>query len=428
MDNMNIQTLPDQTEIAAALGIDERGRRRRWLKRGIWLAVVALVLAGGAWWYNNAQSTASTISYQTEVAGRSDLVIKVEATGKIQPTTQVDVSSEMSGVIRVVNVDNNSLVHKGDVLAELDTVKLRAQLDRANASLASAQAGVLTAKATVAETDRALERLSMLQQKGISSTQDLEAARAAHDRAAAGLTAAEADVAVAEADVKLQQTDVDKARILSPVDGIVLKRAAEPGQTVASSLQAPVLFTIAEDLRRMQVEANVDEADIGSVAVGQKASFTVDAYPGRDFPAVIQTIEFSPQTTDNVVTYTAILTVDNGDLALRPGMTATAEIVVRDIPGALTVPNAALRFELPKVQPSRGFSITSLFMPRFPRFERSSNKPAINGERTIYVLQKGEPRAMTVRTGASDGVMTEIVGGDLKEGDKVIVSSRQGAS
>ena len=231
---------------------------------------------------------------------------------------------------------------------------------------------------------------------------------------------------MAKADVSLQQADLEKTQILSPVDGIVLKRSAEPGQTVASSLQAPVLFTLAEDLTHMQLEANVDEADIGPLREGQDATFTVDAYPARDFPATVELVQYSPVISDNVVTYTAILTVNNSELLLRPGMTAAAQIVVRNIPKALEVPNAALRYEPPKAQDNRGFSLSSLFLPRMPRFTPSSNKAVVNGERVLYVLENGAPRAVSVKTGASDGQMTEIVSGDLKEADAVIVSSRPG--
>ena len=424
---MNIQTLPSQVEIEGALGLDSKSRRRSWLKRGLWLVLLAFLVVGGGWWYVQTASQTAAITYQTEVAKRTDLVVRVQATGKIQPTTEVDVSSEMSGVIRSVKVDNNSLVKKGDVLAELDSVKLNAQLERVKAALAAAQARVLTARATVTETDVALVRAITLQKKGISSTQDLEGARAANDRAAASLAAAEADVAVAEADVKLQAADVEKSRILSPVNGIVLKRAAEPGQTVASSLQAPILFTLAEDLRRMQVEANVDEADIGTVKTGQKATFTVDAYPGHSFPALIETIEYSPRITDNVVTYTAVLAVDNKELLLRPGMTATAQIVTAEIPQVLAVPNTALRYEPPKANGNQSFSITSLFMPRMPRFERSSNKAGVNGGRTLWVLDNGTPKQVTVKTGASDGTFTAIVSGDLVAGAEVITAAKPGA-
>ena len=397
------------------------------MRRGIWLLLLAAILTGAAWWYVQIAGQTAAITYQTETAKAADLVVRVQATGKVQPTTQVDVSSEMSGVIRSVNVDNNSLVKKGDVLAELDAVRLNAQLSRVEAALAAAEARLLDAKATKAQRDLGLERADALRKKGISAIQDLDAARADQSRAAAGVAAAQADIAVAKADVAMQQTDISRTRILSPVDGIVLKRSAEPGQTVASSLQAPVLFTLAEDLTRMRVEADIDEADIGAVKTGQQASFTVDAFAARSFPAVIQAIEYSPKVTDNVVTYTAILAVDNKDLLLRPGMTATAQVVTQEIPQVLVVPNAALRYEPPKANGNQGFSFTRLFMPRMPRFERSSNKAGANGERTLWILDNGAPKQVTVKTGASDGTYTEVVSGELAAGAEVITASKQAA-
>jgi HlyD family secretion protein len=241
------------------------------------------------------------------------------------------------------------------------------------------------------------------------------------------VTAAEADVAVARADLAMQETDIVKMRIVSPVNGIVLKRAAEPGQTVASSLQAPVLFTLAEDLTKMQLEADIDEADIGTVRTGQPASFTVDAYPGQPFPAAIEKIEYAPKVTENVVTYKAILSVDNSAMLLRPGMTATVQIVTQTVDGALTVPNAAFRYAPPKDEGSQGFSITNFFMPRMPRFEKAVNPPT-NGERTLWVLDNGTPKAVTVTTGASDGKFTAITSGDIAEGARVIISSRTAGS
>jgi HlyD family secretion protein len=423
---MNIQTLPTQAEIEAVLGMDARSRRKTWVKRVVWLAILAAVIAGAVWWFVQSQGQTAAITYQTAPVQRETLVVKVQASGNVEPTTQVDVSSERSGVIRSVNVKNNSIVKKGDVLAELDADRLNAELSRVKATLAAAEAKLADAQATLKERQVAFQRAERLSKQGISSGQDLDTARAAQARAEAGVMAAEADIEVVKAELVMQETDITKMRILSPVDGIVLKRAAEPGQTVASSLQAPVLFTLAEDLARMQLEADVDEADIGAVKTGQKASFTVDAYPGQTFPAVIDTIEYSPNITENVVTYTAILTVDNSELLLRPGMTATAQIVTQETPDALAVPNAALRYQPPKAPSSQGFSITSVFMPRMPRFERSSNGTA-DGERTIYVLENGAPKPVTVKTGVSDGKLTEVVSGDLKAGDEVITSSRQAA-
>jgi HlyD family secretion protein len=383
-------------------------------------------MGGLAWWYLASTHHATAITYETQPVKRADIVVTVTATGKIQPTTQVDVSSEMSGVVRTVNVDNNSLVKTGDVLAELDTERLKAQFDRAKATLTAAEARIADARATMAERDIALARAETLRKKGVSAAQDLDTAKAAHHRAHAAIDAAEADAAVARADLALRQTDINKSRILSPVDGIVLKRSVEPGQTVASSLQAPVLFTLAGDLRRMQVEADVDEADIGAVKPGQKATFTVDAYPGRDFPARIETIEYSPNIKENVVTYKAVLAVDNSELLLRPGMTATAEIVVQEVGNALAVPNAALRYRPPATQQQQeGFSLTRLFIPRMPRMEPSKNEEVTGPERKIWLLENGVPSETAITVGASDGAITEVVGGDLSEGALAITSAKQ---
>lgn len=422
---MNIQNLPNPSEIEAVLGLDGRSLRRKWLGRFAWLAIAAAAVMAIAWWYLQVQAQTTVTTYETVPAARADLIVTVTATGKIQPTTQVDVSSELSGVVRSVNVDNNSLVKRGDVLAELDTSRLMAQLVRAEATVASAKARVADARATMAEREQSLARVETLNKKGISTGQDLDAARAANNRAVAAIDAAEAEVAVAKADLALKQTDIEKSRIISPIDGIVLKRTVEPGQTVASSLQAPVLFTLAEDLKRMQVEADVDEADIGAVKNGQEATFTVDAYPGQSFAAVIETIQYSPQVTDNVVTYKAVLTVDNGNLLLRPGMTATARIVVQKISGALTVPNGALRYAPPVAKEQKSFSITSLFLPRMPRPEKKSANTAAEGKRNLWILDGGTARQISVTTGASDGKITEILDGGLTEGAETITAAKQ---
>lgn len=420
---MNIQTPPGPAEIDAILGLDTRSRRRNWGRRLLWLALAALAVAGAVWWVLATRTGGPQMSYETVPAKRQELVVTVQATGNIQPTTEVEVSSERSGVLRAVNVQANSLVKKGDVLAQLDTERLEAELARVKASLAAAEARLEDAKATLTERQVILERAQRLREKGVSSNQDLDTARAAQARARAAVGAAQADIAVVKAELAMQETDLTKTRILSPVDGIVLKRDAEPGQTVASSLQAPVLFTLAEDLARMQLEADVDEADIGAVKEGQKATFTVDAYPGKNFPAVIDTIEYSPKVTENVVTYKAVLTVDNRDLLLRPGMTATAQIVTQDVPDVLSVPNAALRYSPPRAAKSQGFSVTSLFIPRMPRSERAQ-APAADGERTVYVLENGAPKEVKVHVGVSDGKSTQIVSGDLKAGDEVIISAK----
>ena len=425
---MNIQNLPNAREIENILDLGRGARVKRWLRRALWVAVVGLAAVFSYWWYQNSQVAANMITYETAPVKRMDLTVTVTSTGTIQPTTQIDVSSEMSGVVRAVNVDGNSLIKKGDVLAELDTERYKAQLRSMEASVAGAEAGLADAQATLKASDLTLERQQALQKKGLVMTQDLESARAAQARAVAAISSMEADIQIAQANLELKQLDIDKSQILSPVDGIVLKRAVEPGQTVASSLQAPVLFTLAEDLKHMQLEANIDEADIGTVKVGQKATFTVDAFSGRSFPARIETIEFSPQTTDGVVTYKAILSVDNSDLALRPGMTATAQITVQEISNALLVPNAALRYAPPAAARQESFSLSRLFLPRMPRNERSAKKETVAGERVVWMLKDNAPVSLSIKTGASDGKMTEVVEGEVTTDTRLITGAKKGGN
>ena len=400
---------------------------RRWLKRIVWLAVLCTAIGIGAWWYQSSQTAANLVSYETARPLRGDLTIIVTATGTIQPTTQIDVSSEMSGVVRTVNVDNNSLIKKGQVLAELDSERYKAQVRSLQASVKGSRAKLAETAATLTAAELALERQLSLQAKGLAVKQELESALAAQQRAVAAIASAEADIEIANANLELKQLDIDKSQITSPVDGIVLKRAIEPGQTVASSLQAPVLFTLAEDLKRMQLEANIDEADIGAVRVGQDATFTVDAFTARRFPARIETIEFSPLVTEGVVTYKAVLSVDNSELALRPGMTATAQVVVQQISNALLVPNAALRYSPPAAARQESFSLSRLFLPRFPRNERPVKKDIKAGERTVWILEGGVPKSLTIAIGASDGKMTEITKGEVSPETPLITATKRGA-
>jgi HlyD family secretion protein len=421
---------PSSTGIEESLGLDIKGRsherRRKWT---LWGAILLLALAGiGIWqWFD--QAPAKTV-YTTEAAATRDLTIKVSATGTLQPLTQVDVSSELSGVVRSVSVEENQEVKKGDVLAVLDKARIQAQIEGAKASVQAAQAQVEQAATTLADTNRTLERTKQLAAKGMAATQALDTATADRDRAAAALSVAKANVAVAEANEKLQETDLAKSTIYAPIDGVVLTRSVDPGQTVASSFSAPVLFVIAQDLKSMQLEAAIDEADIGKVAKGQTGHFTVDAFPGQDFDAKISDIAYASVTTDNVVTYQAKLDVDNSKLLLRPGMTAAVDIITRQANGVLTVPNAAFRYSppAPEAGSSRRFSLRDLFMPRFRRHRDRAEPPAAaDGTRALYVLRDDRPHKVMVKPGDTDGEFTEILSG-LKEGDKVITgSSRQGS-
>jgi HlyD family secretion protein len=410
--------------IDALLGLRPSANRTflaRWRRPLIALGAAAAIAA--AWLYYATRGVDTGVRYVTAPAAVGDLHIVVTATGSIQPTTKVDVSSELSGIVRRVLVDFNTPVKRGQVLAELDTDKLSAAVENARAKLAAYRARVAELEVTIAETARELERKTALAAKDVTSQREFDAARFAHNRAVAQLASARADVIAAEADLKINETNLAKASILSPINGIVLKRSVDPGQTVASSLQAPVLFTIAEDLTKMEAQVDIDEADVGKVREGQAAVFTVDAYPDRKFPARLRELRYAPETVQGVVTYKGILTVDNGELLLRPGMTATAEIAVQEIAGALLVPNAALRFVPPAEQPApESVSLLRRLLPMIPR-SRPGQREETGAARRVWILRDGRAVAVPVTAGASDGRRTQIVQGDLKPGQPVIVDT-----
>jgi HlyD family secretion protein len=422
---MNQQNHPTREDIETALGLSSDKRRGRLFKRVIWGLVALAMVLGAYGYYARQQSSAAAISYETAPAAIADVVVTVAATGTIQPITQVDIGSEASGVVRQVLVEENASVKTGDVLAVLDTTRLDAQRARIAAQLQSAEARLTDANATLAERRLTENRQKSLRAKGLSTSQDMDAAEAASLRADASLVAAKADISAAKADLAIIDADIAKTRVLSPIDGVVLKRSVEPGQTVAASLQAPVLFKIARDLKRIQLEAAVDEADIGNVKVGQSANFTVDAYRGRNFPARIERLSYAPETVDGVVTYKAILSALNQDLALRPGMTATARITVEEYKQALTIVNEALRFAPPVQQEAESFSITRMFMPRFPRGQASKRVAAKDGARSVYVLVDGKPVESKIKIGATDGKVTVVADGALKTDAPVIISQKQ---
>lgn len=381
-------------------------------------AAALLLLLGLLWTFSGSTSA---VRYVTAPVTKGSLVVLVTATGSVQPTNQVDVSSELSGTIRKVLVDYNSVVKAGETLAELDTEKLDATVASSRARLAAAKAKVDDALATEVEKQRDLMRKKLLSGRKISSEQDLDLAQAAYDRAMAGVASARADVGVAEAELALNATNRAKASILSPINGVVLKRSAEPGQTVASSLQAPVLFSIAEDLTQMELQVDVDEADVGQVKAGQKATFSVDAFPDRRFPATIRDIRYASETIQGVVTYKAVLVIDNSELLLRPGMTATAEIKVEEIDSTVLIPNTALRYAPPSTDAAPQRSFLQRLLPGPPRFQPPSQKPVQTNERTVWVLDSGKPMAVTVTTGPTDGRNTVATSGTLKAGQLAII-------
>lgn len=411
-----------------------------WRRRSVWIGA-ALLLAAGAGllaWQGSQQAQAAP-RFLTEPLARGDLTITVTANGTLQPTRQVTLGSELSGTIRKVHVDVNDEVRAGQVLIELDTTKLDDQITRSRATLASAQAAVRQAEATLAEQRAGLTRLeevSRLSGGQVPSGTELDAARAALARAEAALGSARASVADATAALRMDETSRAKAEIRSPIDGVVLTRSAEPGNAVAASLQAVTLLTLAQDLRQMKLQVKVDEADVGLVQAGQRASFSVSTWPARRFPAEIARVAYGSTTTDNVVTYTTDLKVDNTDLSLRPGMTATATIAATERRGVLTVPNTALRFTpttgtaAPAATESAG--LLSKLMPRPPSGntpKRSGGtKTAEGGQRQIWILKDGRPQPLTVTTGLSDGRRTEVSGEGLTEGAPVITGQASAAA
>lgn len=418
---------PQQLQkIAQVLGLDATGPRLSRRQLVVYAAIAAVLLALVVW-LAALRESGSDVRYVTEPVVRGDLTVIVTATGSVQPTKHVDISSELSGTVRKVHVDFNSVVKVGQVLAELDTDKLAATVESSRARVAAAKAKVEEAVATRLEKERDLARKSELAKRNVISTLDLDAARAGHDRAVAALASARADVGVAEAELKLNEANLAKAKIVSPINGVVLKRDVDPGQTVASSLQAPVLFTIAEDLRQMEVQVDVDEADVGKVKEGQRATFSVDAYPARRFSAQIRELRYGSEVVQGVVTYKAVLSTDNADLLLRPGMTATAEIAVEHVEQALLIPNAALRFSPPmQTEADKGNGLLRKLMPGRPLFRPATKRDGNDTSRTVWKLRNGVPTAVAIGVGASDGKHTVVLKGDLTEAQAVIVDAVAG--
>jgi HlyD family secretion protein len=435
-------------DLATLIGhTDAHAKRRRLPRLAIAAALILAAIAAALIWRQRAAAAHAGPAYVTEPLRRGDIHLDITATGNLEPTNEVTVGSELSGITLEVYVDTNDHVTKGQPLAKLDTTKLTRQTEAARATLTANQAKVAQAEATLREARATLARQQELQRLSsgkLPSRADLDAATAAADRAAADLLSAQAAVLETQAQLSINETDLAKAVIKSPIDGIILTRAIEPGQTVAASFTAPELFVIAEKLEHMKLNVAIAEADIGRVAAGQRATFAVDAWPGRAYTAAVLKVSYGSSITDNVVTYETELEVANDDLTLRPGMTATADIRVAESKNTFLVPAAALRFTPPAANaengthsppaagaadaPAQKKSIVDSLMPRPPRPGRrpSADEPEArpadtHGTATIWILRDGRPEPLSIATGLSDGRRTEIRSDALAENLPVIL-------
>ncbi len=366
------------------------------------LAAAAALFAVVAAYLLFARGNGKAPLYRTEPVERGEIAETVLATGNVNAVTTVQVGSQVSGTLQQLFVDFNSKVTKGQVIAQIDPRLFDAAVLQARAGLENARAGLQRTEVAVVDAERTYRRNRELVKDGFVAQADVDSAQTAYETAVAQKKSAQAQVAQAEGALSAAETNLRYTTIHSPVDGIVISRNVDVGQTVAASFQTPTLFTIARDLTKMQIDTNVDEADIGRVATRQRATFTVDAYPQRTFAGVVVQVRNSPVVTQNVVTYNVVVRVDNRDLLLKPGMTANVSIHVRDLADVLKIPNSALRFR-----------------PATP--QKAEARKGAGGQRVYRLDKDGRLRPVSVRTGVSDGRFTQLVEGTLREGEPLVV-------
>ena len=411
---------------------------KRWILR---IIILALVAGGAAFLIvkNPWARGATPITYSTVTVGRGNIAAQVTANGTLSARGTVQVGAQVSGRVVELHADFNDKVTKGQVIAKLDPQVLDSQVDQASASLALAAANVNKAQVGVADADRQLKRQKTLQEQQLVAGATVESAEVAYDTGRAALLAAKASYSQAAANLAQAKLNLSYATIVSPVDGVVLLRAVDVGQTVAASLSAPVLFTIAEDLARMQIDTAVAEADVGRLIEGMKAQFTVDAFPGKTFEGMVRQVRNAPTTTSGVVTYDAVIDVDNGDKTLRPGMTANVTFVLQQVADAIKIPNAALRFKPTReqMQAMRGESGGSGGSGRRGsggsgggrRSDGSGSDGAGGGgvgggrfgdKKPVYKLVNDQPLMVLVKPGLTDGSVTQMLEGPLEPGDQLV--------
>ena len=372
------------------------------------LAGIAILVVAGiaAFWF--FRSNGNEEKFRTEKVVRGDIITVVTATGTVNAVTTVLVGTQVSGTIKKLYVDFNSRVKQGQIIALIDPATFEAQVDQQKANVYSAKANLDKATASLADAKRTMERNRELLARNLIAQSDFDAAETNYETSAAQVSVAKAQISQAEASLRTAQTNLGYTKIVSPVDGTVVSRNVDVGQTVAASFQTPTLFTIAQDLTKMQIDTSVDEADIGKVKVGDAVDFTVDAYPDITFKGKVGQVRISPITVQNVVTYDVVVMVDNPELKLKPGMTANVSIVVSEKKAVLKIPNAALRFRPVSAETGQA---------------GRRRAAAQGGGPGVYMLAGDTPRRIPVTVGMSDGNYTEVTGGALKEGQEVIVES-----
>lgn len=412
-------------------------------KRILLILLTILVLAGTGYGFRLWSQGAKESPYISTPVQKGNVTQVVTATGSLSAVITVQVGSQVSGTIDKLFADFNSKVKKDQVVAQINQDKFKATVDQARANLLAAEANVTKAKASMEDTQRTLERNKELKKRDLIAQSEFDTSQAAYDGAAAQYEVNKAQVNQAQAAVNQASVDFNNTVIRSPVDGIVVSRNVDIGQTVAASLQAPVLFLIANDLSKMQVDTNVSEGDVGNVWVGQDATFTVDAYPTHRFKGTVQQVRNAAIMVQNVVTYDAVVGVDNKELLLKPGMTANVEFLVSQKTDVLKIPNSALRFRPPSErqpaqvaaagQPAGGSPGAATGdgtgrrggSPSAGQGSRN-REGGVNRQGTVYVLRDQKATPVRVRLGISDGSYSEVVGGDLKAGDQIILSMGSG--
>jgi HlyD family secretion protein len=399
--------------------------------RLVTFVVLTVVLAAGGVYYYRAHHAPQAPAPLTAAVTRGDVIAKVDATGTLAPVTTVQVGSQMSGTIKALRADYNSHVKKGQVIAELDPSLFQTQVEQARSTLVKVQADADRAKVGLDDAISKARRAQELSDQKLISRNDLETAQSTAAQAQAAVKSAQAMVTQARAAVNQNQVNLGHTIITAPIDGIVISRSVDVGQTVAASMQAPTLFVIAQDLAHMQVSASIDESDIGRIAAGQPVTFRVDAYPARTFHGTVSQVRLEPKTEQNVVSYTTMIDVPNEDLKLKPGMTANVTVETAANQDVLKVPNAALRFR-PAAQTGSGIRDSGSAGSQGSGFVGSQVRGTsgrLDGEeRTfgrVFVLRDSQFVPARVRTGVTDGTMTAIVDGDLKEGDQVVTGMSQ---